>query len=413
MREQRARKGRGLGLRVAPVDSSKFVRERLTWASYWMLGYFAFLQAILGPLMPFIRGELRLSYVIASLHFSAFALGAVVTGVVGDRLALRWGRRTLFWVGGLGMALGAALVALSPWAVGTILGAFVMGAFGNGALITLQAALAERHGAWGLVALTEANVVASGFAILATVAVGGVTGAGWSWRLALLPAVGLLAAIGARYHTLSFPRQTPRRLPETTAKSRRAPMPLAFWALWLMIALETGVEWSLGYWGASFLATQPRFSVASAATAMSAFYLAMLVGRALGSRVSRVVSGLTTLGASLGVGTLGFALFWLAPSAPLRIIGLFVVGFALANVYPLGIALAAATVPEQVDTATARLSIAGGSAVLLAPLLLGALADHIGIGSAFGVAIPLLALALLALFAAGRAPAPRPDGAVR
>jgi fucose permease len=180
-----------------------------------------------------------------------------------------------------------------------------------------------------------------------------------------------------------------------------------------MIALETGVEWSLGYWGASFLATQPRFSVASAATAMSAFYLAMLVGRALGSRVSRVVSGLTTLGASLGVGTLGFALFWLAPSAPLRIIGLFVVGFALANVYPLGIALAAATVPEQVDTATARLSIAGGSAVLLAPLLLGALADHIGIGSAFGVAIPLLALALLALLAAGRAPAPRPDGAVR
>jgi hypothetical protein len=62
---------------VAPEYSKGFVRERLTWASYWMLGYFAFLQAILGPLMPFIRGELRLSHLIASLHFSAFALGAV------------------------------------------------------------------------------------------------------------------------------------------------------------------------------------------------------------------------------------------------------------------------------------------------------------------------------------------------
>ena len=69
-----------------------FARERLTWASYWMLGYFAFLQTILGPLMPFIRGELHLNYVVASLHFSAFALGAVVTGVFGDRMARRWWR---------------------------------------------------------------------------------------------------------------------------------------------------------------------------------------------------------------------------------------------------------------------------------------------------------------------------------
>jgi fucose permease len=392
-----------------------FARERLTWASYWMLGYFAFLQTILGPLMPFIRGELHLNYVVASLHFSAFALGAVVTGVFGDRMARRWGRRTLFWGGALGMAVGAALVALSPSAAGTILGAFLMGLLGDLALITLQAALAERHGRWGPVALTEANVVASGFAILATLAVGAVTGAGWGWRLALLPAIALLALIALRYHALLFPRMaqqaSPRRGserdPERGSK-RRAPLPLAFWALWLLIALETGVEWCLGYWGASFLATQPRFSRADAATAMSAFFVAMLVGRALGSRVTRVVNGLTTLGASLGVGLLGFALFWLAPSAPLHIIGLFVVGFALANVYPLGVALAAATAPEQVDTATARLAVAGGLAVLLAPLLLGALADHIGIGSAFGVAIPLLALALVALAGARRAPASTP-----
>ena len=64
----------------------RFVRVRLTWASYWMFGYFAFLEAVLGPLMPFIRGDLHLSYLLASLHFSAFALGAMAMGTVGDRL---------------------------------------------------------------------------------------------------------------------------------------------------------------------------------------------------------------------------------------------------------------------------------------------------------------------------------------
>src|SRR5690242_14737509 len=90
----------------------RFHRERLTWASYWMLGYFAFLEAILGPLMPFIRGDLRLSYTLASLHFSAFALGAVVMGILADRISQRWGRRVAFWGGGIGMAAGALLVAL-------------------------------------------------------------------------------------------------------------------------------------------------------------------------------------------------------------------------------------------------------------------------------------------------------------
>ncbi|HEU4784519.1 MAG TPA: MFS transporter, partial [Ktedonobacterales bacterium] len=142
----------------------RFLRERLTWASYWMLGYFAFLEAILGPLMLFIRSDLRLSYTLASLHFSAFALGAVVMGIFADRLTRRWGRRAAFWGGGIGMAAGALLVALSPVAASTILGAFMMGLLGGLLIITLQAALADRHQRFSSVALTEANVFASGFA---------------------------------------------------------------------------------------------------------------------------------------------------------------------------------------------------------------------------------------------------------
>lgn len=34
------------------VAQRTFHRNRLTWASYWLVGYFAFLQTVIGPLMP-------------------------------------------------------------------------------------------------------------------------------------------------------------------------------------------------------------------------------------------------------------------------------------------------------------------------------------------------------------------------
>ncbi|MBZ0306629.1 MAG: hypothetical protein K8I82_11230, partial [Anaerolineae bacterium] len=78
---------------------STFTRDRFTWMGYLMLAYYAYLQASLGPLMPFLRKEMQLNYTVAGLHFSAFALGMVLAGLTGDRVAERVGRRGLYWAG--------------------------------------------------------------------------------------------------------------------------------------------------------------------------------------------------------------------------------------------------------------------------------------------------------------------------
>src|SRR5215210_5241476 len=109
------------------TPQGRFARHPLTWATYALVGYFAYLETVLGPLMPFLRAEHGFSYTIASLHFSAFALGSVPVGFFGDRVAERWGRRASLWGGGAGMAAGALLLGASPVPPGTILGAFVMG----------------------------------------------------------------------------------------------------------------------------------------------------------------------------------------------------------------------------------------------------------------------------------------------
>ncbi len=77
-------------------------------------------------------------------------------------------------------------------------------------------------------------------------------------------------------------------------------------------------------------------------------------------------------------------------------IALFLAGLSSANVYPFTVTAALETAPDRADLAIARLILTGGSAVLLAPLALGFLADQIGIDRTFGIAV-LFSLAALLL----------------
>ncbi len=80
-------------------ERGAFVRDPITWTAYGLVGYFAFTRTVLGPIMPFLREEQGLGYAAASLHFSGFALGGVLVGLLGDRVLGRWGRREALWGG--------------------------------------------------------------------------------------------------------------------------------------------------------------------------------------------------------------------------------------------------------------------------------------------------------------------------
>src|SRR5690349_19248086 len=108
-----------------------FRRDRTTWLAYLTLGFFAYLETLPGPIMPFLQTELQINYSVASLHFAAFSLGSLVIGLVGAKLTDQLGRQRAFWGGAFGMALGVALLAWCPWVAGTIAGAGVMGLVGT------------------------------------------------------------------------------------------------------------------------------------------------------------------------------------------------------------------------------------------------------------------------------------------
>src|SRR5262245_31961217 len=106
---------------ISSTDATAYHRDRRTWAAYLLLGLFAYLETSLGPVMPFLRAQLGLGYATASLHFSAFAIGAVGVGLTGEAWLRRLGRDRALWGGLAGMIAGVLLVAFSPSVVGTIL----------------------------------------------------------------------------------------------------------------------------------------------------------------------------------------------------------------------------------------------------------------------------------------------------
>ncbi|GAB4414967.1 MAG: hypothetical protein Kow00106_10280 [Anaerolineae bacterium] len=384
------------------VPVAPFQRDRFTWLAYLLLAYFAYQQAALGPLMPFLRDELRLNYTVSGLHLSAFALGMTLAGALGDSVLGRWGRRRVFWGGGAGMSLGALAFVLGHRPALTIAAALLMGAPGTLLLITIQATLSDRHGDRRAVALTEANIAASLSAGLAPLCVGNLQRVGIGWRGALLLGVLAWATLTWRgWRTPLPPQHVPSALAQHDHPAARLPIP--FWAYWLVIFLSVSVEWSTIFWGADFLETSVGLRKVDAATLMSVFFGAMVLGRILGSRLTRRARLSRLLLAALLLALGGFLPFWLAPAAPLNVAGLFVAGLGIANLFPLTLAAASGSVaPHQADAASSRITLAAGLAILITPQVLGTLADHIGIKAAYAVAALFLWLAMGAILAANR-----------
>ncbi len=87
-----------------------FHRDRFTWLAYLALAVYAYFLNILGPITPFLKSELNLTYTVSSFHFTAFAVGILLVGAGGHLIIRRLGRPRALWAGLFGMSLGSLLL---------------------------------------------------------------------------------------------------------------------------------------------------------------------------------------------------------------------------------------------------------------------------------------------------------------
>ena len=370
--------------------SDGFRRDRGTWVAYVLLAFFSYLQAAPGLVVVHLRDEFGLSYSTGGLHVAAFAGGSMVAGLVSVRLERALGRRRLLWSAAALMGAGAIGLAAGRSAGATVSSVLVMGVGGGLLLVTIQAALADRHGDYRTVALAEANVAAS-IAYLALIGVLSLTAAlHLGWRAALLASLAVPVVAWLSNRQLAIDAPPPSRVAQSRLRG-------VFWVAVAMLFCTTGAEWCITAWGATFVQDAADVSTDVAVAVMAGYFGGVLVGRILGSRLARRHDPARLLGLALAVTAVGFIALWTSHGPTQALVGLALLGTGLGNLFPMGMSLAVALEPRQAALASGRAVAMTSFAVLLAPLTVGTLADATSLTTALGIVPVALALAAVGL----------------
>jgi MFS family permease len=365
-----------------------FVRDRLTWIAYIVLGWYAFLQAAPGLVIVHLRDELALSYSVAGLHVAAFAAGSIVGGLASPRLERIVGRNALLWSGAALMGAGTIGLTQGSAAELTIGAVLVMGIGGGLVLVAIQATLADHHAHRRGVALTEANVAASiGYvALIGALSVAASLDAGWR--------VALVASLVIPVLCWWANRPLAADSPPAATRASGGRLPGVVWIAAAILFCTTAAEWSVIAWGASFVEESADVSTEAAVAAMSGYFGGVVAGRVLGSRLARRFDPARLLVVAVLIAAAGFAVLWPAAEPAQALVALVLLGIGLGNLYPMGTSVALALAPAQAAAASGRVVVMTSAAGLLAPLIVGPLADATTLRAALLVVPVLLAVAV-------------------
>jgi fucose permease len=369
---------------------------------------FGIVMALLGAVMPVLSERLGLGLGDVGTLFLVTNAGMLVASLLVGPATDRFGMKAPLALGA--MLVAVALVGISRAAgLGALLPAVVCLGAGGGALNattnTLVADLHDDPAAKGS-ALNLLGVF-FGFgalilpfaigALLSTVGLGGL----------LLAAAGLcvataLVAIGLRF---PVPKQA-HGLP--LAEMRRfVRMPLVLIFAFLLF-FESGNEFLLGGYFATFLARELAVPVAQASYLLAAYWSAIMVSRLMLSRaLVHVGAHWAVFGGAL-LAAAGALVVAAAHTTPVAMAGILLTGLALAGIFPTVLGVAGAAFREHSGTVFGILFTVALTGGMTMPWLAGHLAESAGLRPVFLLAaVNFCAVAVLNLAARGERGAPR------
>ncbi len=367
-------------------------RDRTTWAAFGALFAFGFLNAVLGPALPYIRDLERISYLVGALHQVAFALGGGLAGLLAAHERRLIGRTAVIAAGLTGAALAGLAVGYGGTPAITIAGAMLMGLLGTSALIRVWAALADVYGSRRAVAMSEGEVSVSLAGILTPLLIAALAATTLSWRVAFVlgAAIAGLAAVWVWRSPMPPPADGRSQATGGNAGSaRRWPQPTL-----IVVFAIVALEFSLSFWLASYLNDDIGLARNAAVAAVSGLYASNLAGRLLASRLARRASAERLLAAALGTALLGLPVLLIATDAPVAAVGIAVTGIGIGAMFPLTSALHVKSSPRSADSALGQVLAVASIGQIAGPLTAGVIAQ------AAGLRAGLLILPALTLIAA-------------
>jgi MFS family permease len=355
--------------RPATTEALPYHRDAVTWAAFSALFGFGMLYAVLGPVLPFLRAELGLSYLTGALHQVAFAIGGGTAGLVAASGRTHLSRRTTVVAGISGAGLAGLGIGFGPNVVVTVAASYLVSFFATSALIPVWATLADVHARNRSVAMTEGEVAVSLAGVVTPLLVGVLAATALGWRSASIAAAAVALAASAAVLLVGMP--APKAAPAKDAPVAPRRLPPTLLTIFAVVALE----FVLTFWLASYLADEVGFSPGRAAGTVAVLYAAHLIGRVVTSRLARRISPRPLIVGALLVVVLGTPAL-LSDGVPwLVIIGILVTGAGTGATFPLASALHIQASPRNADGALGQTLTIASLAQICGPLGAGVVAE--------------------------------------
>jgi fucose permease len=360
------------------------------------LAYIAFITlglpvSLMGVAWPSLRAEFSLPLDAIGLLFISSTLGYLTSSALIARLISRFGIGALLILSGVLSAISLIGYTLAPvWSIIVALGA--LGGFGSGIMDAgLNTYLAAEynegqmqwlHASFGLGATLSPLIMTASLTFFA------------SWRYAYI-FLGVLMVVMTLcfYFTLSAWKR-PHHHELGIAQDEGAELGLmdyhtsmwqtllriVTWASILMFLLYTGAELTLGNWTYVLFTESRGVSPQLAGLWAGGFWATFTIGRVLAGLYTHRIRLNTMMYAAIVLSLVGAILFWWNPIPLLGVVGVFVVGFAMAPIFPGLVSSTSQRVGNlhAGNTIGIQISAAGLGGALL-PALAGFLAERISL----------------------------------
>jgi fucose permease len=346
--------------------------------------------SLTGAALPAIISAFGLSLAEAGALTGVPSIGFVASVFLGGVLTDRIGIRAILLSGSGLLALALAGFGLAPVFLAALV-ASIFSALAGGLLeSSVNALVARLTGGQAGAALNRLNLFFSLGAFAAPLLIGGLLSAGVSWRLGYFVAAGLVVS----FALVAARRRLPAPLPTAAMDRRqfarllrRRSIALSSLAMFLYVAAEV----SLTSWIVTYLERAGDYPTAPATAALSTFWLAMIAGRYLASRLATWLPYRTmVLGGALGGVVFAFA-FRLS-FAPVVVFGALIgAGLCFAGEFPTILAHASDANRGHPGTVSGIVVAAAGLGALVGPWLLGIVAGVAGLE----VAMSLISILML------------------
>lgn len=342
------------------------------------------------PRLPERQAALDLSDAGLGLVLTGMAVGALVASPLAGRAVGRIGSRrvvlaatlvlaTSLWTAGA--APGPALLFLALALIGAADATMDIAMNANGAAYERgsgRSLMHRLHGAWSLGALTGAGLAAAA-------AAGGVSP---TWQLA---GVGVAMAVGVLTTRAGLVADGPRIVhAQPGGGPPRRPRGRGRGAVGALVVLGTAtvggalVEGAPADWSAlrlDRLGTGPG----AAALGFAGFMAGMLAGRLVGDRLTDRLGGVAVLRGGMALAAAGLLAGALVDHPAVFTLGLVLAGAGVSGFFPLAFSAAGNTPGVAPGAGAATVSLTARVGFLVEPLVMGALAETLGLRWAFVV----------------------------